>query len=371
MAVKRLGSRGRRQALIKACVIVIAALAGCAPAPDIVIGFAGSLSGPNYQLGVEGRNAALLFVERINARGGIDGRRLRLIVKDMGSKPGQIVALDKELLDEGAAVIFGHFTSAFAEAALPFMNEARIVLVSPTATSESLSGRDDFLFRTIMSSKKDPVILAGRIKATGAGSILLIATRSNPSYVETYLPYLRGAFAVAGEIDYDSPEGIDYASIARMPAFGAVVIVASAIDTGSIAQALRSRGIGQRIYASGWAKAPELLQYGGSAVEGIELVHQIDDSSPAALAFAEDYRKAFGSPPGFAAMESYDALLLIGAALEAGGRDRESFYTAIKGIHSVEALSGTIPIDAFGDADRPLRAFRVEDGAIRALGPGE
>ena len=63
-------------------------LSACSDAP-VKIGFSGTLKGKYSDLGVQGRNGALLAVEEINDAGGLDGRKLELLVRDDLNTPGR------------------------------------------------------------------------------------------------------------------------------------------------------------------------------------------------------------------------------------------------------------------------------------------
>jgi len=130
-------------------------VASCAPSTPFIIGFAASLSGKDYMLGVEGRNAAQLFINDVNESGGIAGRMLRLEIRDLKSEDGTVVPATEELIGLSSEVIVGYYTSGAAVAALASKGLDRVSLVSPSATSSALSGKSDGFYRTIMSSEND------------------------------------------------------------------------------------------------------------------------------------------------------------------------------------------------------------------------
>jgi branched-chain amino acid transport system substrate-binding protein len=347
------------------------ALASSCASPDIVIGFSGSVSGKDYSLGVEGRNAALLFADQVNAAGGIGGRKLAFLFEDHASDPSRVAPATERLADSGAIAIFGYFTSARAELALPVGLERGIALVSPTATSSALSGKRDAFFRTVMSSKRDAEALAARMRARGHRSILVIHTLANAAYVDTYLVPLRSLVAVAGEVAYSSVAAVDWDSIAAAPPHDATLIVANAIDTATIAQSMYAKGLSKPLYVSGWAGNDELVETGGVAVEGATFVHQVDMAAALSSPFAAEYRARYGETPGFAAVEAWDALQLIKLALETGARDRVSFLRAISSIRGLRGLCGEIAIDEYGDAHRHLFYRSIVNGQIVSDGEFE
>jgi branched-chain amino acid transport system substrate-binding protein len=352
--------------------ILSIACVSCAPRGDIVIGFVASLSGMDYMLGAEGRDAAYLFVDRLNEEGGIGGRRLRLELRDLASDDSRAPDAVRDLKAAGAAAILGFFSSSSALQALPSLEETGIPAVSPTSTSAELSGKDDPFFRTIMTSARDPAVLARRMRESGHSRVLFLAATYNRPYYETYRSGLDSSeIALADTVLYNRLEEIDYGRIAartRDPGFDAVMIVASSLDSGTIAQNLDLRGIRKPLYLSGWAGNEDVVTYGGKAVEGAVLVHQVDLERASSYPLSARYKETFGASPGYGALETWDSLIFLTEGLKAARGDPGKLRSALRGIRSFEGTLGSIRIDEFGDAIRPLYLKRIVGGRFVVLG---
>ncbi len=350
-------------------ISLVAFASACPSREPISIGFAASLSGKDYQLGVEGRNAAELFVKEANASGGIAGRELRLRIRDFESDDAMVAPLTGELVASGLQVIVGYYTSSAALAALGAagLYPGKVALVSPSATSAGLDGKSDALYRTVMSSRNDAAYLAAHMRAAGLGRPLLVGTAGNEPYYATYAEPLRKLLPPVAELRFQSVRDLDYALIAGLAATGAydaVVIVASPLDTGAVAQELTLRGLSRPLYLSGWAGNDDLLTYGGTAVEGAVFVHQTDPGHEGASGLARRYEAAFGVAPGFGAIQTWDAFLLVRAAIEASGGRPANLAAALASLRSFEGLCGAVAIDEYGDATRPVYLKRVVKGGI-------
>jgi branched-chain amino acid transport system substrate-binding protein len=116
----------------------------CKPPEPIRIGFLGGTSGRVADLGIAGRDGAQLSVEICNQSGGISGRKLQLIIQNDEQTPEIAERGVRELIAEGVLAIIGPMTSAMGVAVVPIVNDAQILIISPTATTEELSGRNDF-----------------------------------------------------------------------------------------------------------------------------------------------------------------------------------------------------------------------------------
>jgi len=353
-------------------ILVLAmATTACAPPKDIVVGFVASLSGIDYMLGIEGRNAALLFVQELNSAGGIGGRKLALEIRDLSSDDSRAPAAAKELVDLGAAAFIGFYSSSSALKALPALQEARIPIISPTSTSTDLSGKDDVFFRTIMTSAQDPIVLGKQMRDLGQSRALFIAAAYNKPYYETYRMGLEPSTTIIGPIYYGTLKELDYgkiSSLAKDPGYEAVMIVASSLDTGTIAQNLALRGLQKPLYLSGWAGNEDVITYGGGAVEGASLVHQVDVEQSKESALAVKYRAAFGIEPSYGAVETWDSMFLLVEGLRAAKGNPQRLYQALKAIREFEGTSGKIRMDSFGDATRSLYTKRIQGGRFVVTG---
>ena len=84
MSALNFGHRPPHFAWLRETVAVagLLALAACAPPEPLRLGFVGGLSGRVADLGIEGRNGAMLAVEQRNKLGGVNGRQVELVVED-------------------------------------------------------------------------------------------------------------------------------------------------------------------------------------------------------------------------------------------------------------------------------------------------
>ena len=119
------------------------------------LGFAGGLTGTLSDLGIAGRNGVILAVEEFNKKGGVNGRQVVLLTRDDRNDPEVARKVDRELIDEGVVAIIGHMLSTMTIAAVPLTNAEKIVLISPTASIDDLTGIDDYFFRTRLPTRSE------------------------------------------------------------------------------------------------------------------------------------------------------------------------------------------------------------------------
>src|SRR5690606_25703927 len=159
------GRAGRRRPLFRAFPLIAATtiLAGCAASGEsdvIRLGLAGPLNEPP---GKGMHQGALLAIEEINARGGVRGRRLDLVVRDDAMNPARAIEVAEEFRDRTDVVaVVGHLSSGASIAASDVYNEPGkgLVAISPGATSPEMSTTGEWTFRVCPSDLQQATALA-------------------------------------------------------------------------------------------------------------------------------------------------------------------------------------------------------------------
>ncbi|MFZ5761466.1 MAG: ABC transporter substrate-binding protein, partial [Thermodesulfobacteriota bacterium] len=274
--------RWRRGVTVFVLLVLAAGAASCRPGAQepIRLGLAINLSGQGGEAGEHIRAGSLLAVEEINARGGINGRPLQLLVEDDGNTEAGVVAADNRLIDAGVVAIIGHSFSANTLVAYPVvMARKTLLFTSFTATTE-LSDRDDLFCRTSVDNKLYGQALASLLTARGIGSAAFLIDMSNASFGEDLLAQTRLHYhGAVTAVRIDSKQGVDWETArARLMADGpqAVVMLTEVAATGIGAQKIRAGGYQGELIATLWAQTPELWQYGGSAVDGMTILTFIE-----------------------------------------------------------------------------------------------
>jgi branched-chain amino acid transport system substrate-binding protein len=136
-------------------VLVLVVMAGCRKQSDTIrIGVAGPMTGDQSKMGADFKNGVALAVEEWNAKGGVSGKKIELLIGDDQHDPKQAVSVANKLVNEGAVGIIGHFNSSCSIPASDVYDRARIPMISPGSTNPQLTekgykgvfrvcGRDD------------------------------------------------------------------------------------------------------------------------------------------------------------------------------------------------------------------------------------
>ena len=141
----------RAAALLAATAAVFIAGSAQAQKP-IRVGYPVILSGPGALIGEPSLKGAQMFVEEINAKGGVLGRKIELVIRDTKGNADEAVRVARDLiLRENVDFLFGTLTSAEGPAVSPIAKENKIVFVVPVVKTDQLTAPENlhpYVFRT-------------------------------------------------------------------------------------------------------------------------------------------------------------------------------------------------------------------------------
>ena len=141
--------------------VVALGVVGLAQAADdpIRIAVVGPITGPVAQYGEMEMMGAQMAVEQINAKGGVNGRKLEAMLMDDVCEPKQAVAVANKVVNEGIQFVIGHLCSGSTQPASAIYDEEGILMITPASTNPAITEQGyDLVFRTIgLDSQQGPV----------------------------------------------------------------------------------------------------------------------------------------------------------------------------------------------------------------------
>jgi branched-chain amino acid transport system substrate-binding protein len=153
--------------------VAVLALLGAPRVPaaqeTIKIGVSAAMSGAAASFGVGIRRGAEIAIEDINARGGVRGKKLELVVRDSEHNPVKLVAQVRELVErEKVVALLGGSNSASMLAVAPIINDQlRVPVVCPATDATKITEndawqakRDNYVFRYGMFGRGQSNFLA-------------------------------------------------------------------------------------------------------------------------------------------------------------------------------------------------------------------
>ena len=342
--------------------LALTILLGCGEKEPIKLGFIAGTSGKVADLGISGRDAVEMMVEQCNRNGGINGRRIELLIKDDQQDPEIAKKSVQKLIESGVVAIIGPMTSDMSMAITPLLNKAQVLAVSPTTSTQHLSGQDDFFFRvcstTLDNARRNA---AYHIKTKDMQRIVAVYDMTNRFYCENWLKNFKKYFVGNGRevltaMGFDrqpkqSFTEITHEMLALQP--DGILIVANSMDSAMICQQIRKVDANIPITLSDWGATERLLELGGKAVEGVTLVQLFDRNNPEQKyqEFRKAYLDRFKREPGYAGAFACDAVQVVLTALEKQ-KSGQTLKASILLIRRFQGLQKDFSFDEFGDVDR-------------------
>lgn len=355
MAIPRIDER-RRQAL--ACLLAAGLPLGCSAPGPVRLGFVAELNDTSSDLARTARNGALLAVQAANEAGGALGP-VELVVRDLGATPADAQRAVEELTQAGVVAAIGAVTSVGTQRLLDAATPRGLLLVSPTASSLDLHGHDDLLFRINGTTRDNGLAYARRCaEKRGLRRVAVARTARNKSFANSWAREFTTALTGLGgqvvqQVDFDSLSDslVDVArQLAQLAGVQAIVIIGNAVDAARLTQLLRKQRADLPILVSEWAASEQLLELGGQAVEGVELIQLYDrhDQSARFTRFTQRYEKQFREMPGFGSVGGHDAATAVLDALRRKAHAM-SLKDALRTQGPFDGLQQPVAFDVNGD----------------------
>jgi branched-chain amino acid transport system substrate-binding protein len=372
-------TRHRRFSAGFACTALLLTLACSAEQGPIRIGLAGPLTD---SVGAPMRRAAELAVEQANRSGGINGRRIELVVRDDFGDPDSAVQVATELQGENVVAVIGHVYSGTTLAAAPVYNDPRhpVVQISPSSTAPEVTHAGDYTFRVCPSDLQFGSALA-RFAAERLG-----LQRGTVLYLnDDYGRGLRQAFTASftglgGTIDETDPY------LGSDPDVGPYLDRLIRRKTSQFIFVGGNRSEGEAALRAAAVRKLKIPLMGGDGLEGMEKSGALTEGtyiangylasfpSPVNRDFVTAYADRYpgAAPPSQAAAATYDIVFLLRRVIGQAGTDRRQIRDALAAIGSTtaayEGVTGEIAFDAQGDVPRQrVVVGQVRNGQIIAV----
>jgi branched-chain amino acid transport system substrate-binding protein len=373
-----------RSILLPAIIVILALAFSCSrqtetgEQPDrttIKIGYFGDLSGPTYNFGQSAQNGVLMAAAQINQDGGINGRRIDVVLEDDRGSPEEAARKTAKLIDQDKVVaIIAGGVSGNSRAAAPKAQSSRIPLISPSSTDPAVTQAGDYIFRTCFVDSFQGEVMANFAANTLKARKAAILFDFNSPYGRGLTEFFELSFRKLGgeivKLSYTQGDADFKGQLSSIKAAEPDVIYIPGYygEVARIAKQARALGLEQPLLGGDGWDAPELWQLGGDALNGsyITTHYSVDDPSPGIQTFVQDYKLRYQNlvPDAHAAL-AYDATRLLFEAIKrAGTTDRVQLREALAQTKDFDGVTGLISIDAQRNAVKPAVVLKLQDASF-------
>jgi ABC-type branched-subunit amino acid transport system substrate-binding protein len=318
-----------------AIVAFLAVLGTAALAQDgvgktgIVIGQSAALTGPGSALAAPFVQGAKLYFDKLNAGGGVNGRKVELVTLDDRGNPATTAENTKKLLGQGVLSLFGYYGSPQVTAAYPLIKDSDVLMFGPMAAADELRGA---LYPNVFSIRpgysEEAAAITRHAETLGARRLAILHGSDSESMValesaertmggmgaNLVAKHVVGSGSVASSVDK---------TLEKKPE--SVLVLG---DTGGAASAvrdLRAKGFRGPIYgfsSTGESLLAEELGRDGAGVVVVRVVPKSDSAKVAVVRDLQaDAQAAKAGKPNVYMLEGYLAAQVFTEALRRVSRD--------------------------------------------------
>ena len=370
-----------------AAMVMATVMAGCgggekkadkAASDTIKIGSCFELTGNVAVYGKSANSGLKLAVEEINAKGGVNGKKLEIIESDNKSEPSESGNAYTKLITQNKVVaIVGPATSGCVAAGTPICEGSKIPQIAPCATAPGITVNNGkvrpFTFRACFIDPFQGKVMAEFADKTLKVKNVAILKDSSSDYAKGLADVFRKTMEakgnkIAAEEAYLAKDVDFKAALTKLKASNpdAIYVPGYYEEVSKIIKQARELGITVPMMgADGW-ESPKLAEIAGAAaLKDCYYVSAFsaDDKDPSVQAYIKSYKAKYNATPDIFSMQGYNAGLILADALKrANGGDGAALAKAIETTKDLPVASGKITFDANHDPVMAALIIDFKDG---------
>jgi branched-chain amino acid transport system substrate-binding protein len=317
---------------------------------NIVLGQAAPFTGAAAQLGIQYNAGAQLYFDALNARGGVNGRKIELRTLDDGYEPERTAAHTKQFIQDGVFALFGYVGTPTTLAALPLATEAKIPLFAPFTGAVALREPFNRYAIHIRASYDDETqSIVQHVQSIGVKKIAVF--HQNDAYgraglegVKKALIKTPQALVATAMVERNSIEVAAAVKTIATAQPDIVVLISAYKSCASFIRAAKAAGFSGSFYNVSFVGTSALSSELGKDAAGVVISQvmpypygSIKKISGEYLALLQASGKA-NLTPNYSSMEGFIAAKVFHEALKktGAGGSRESFIDAVESIKNYD-----------------------------------
>jgi branched-chain amino acid transport system substrate-binding protein len=330
-----------------------ASTATTAATGDILIGEYGSLTGSQATFGTSTHNGIIMAADEVNAAGGINGRKVKILTEDDQSKSEEAATTVSKLISQnGVVAILGEVASSASIAAGPICQQSKVPMISPSSTNPEVTKKGTYVFRMCFTDDYVGHSMADFVTQKLGIKTAALLTDVKQDYSVYLGKYFEERFTADGgkiiaRASYSNGDSDFRAQLTSIkPSNPQIIFVPGYYtDVGQIAQQARDLGISAPLVGGDGWESPKLIEIGGPALEGCFYANHYFYADPAPVVhnFVEKYKQRFQASPDAMAALAYDAMHVLAEAMKrAKTLDGPTLRDAIAATKGYSGVTGTI-----------------------------
>jgi branched-chain amino acid transport system substrate-binding protein len=342
-------------------------------ADTIKVGAILAVTGPASFLGAPESKTLEMLADEINAKGGINGKNIELIIKDSGASPEKAISFAKQLIEEEKVLaIIGPSTSGETMKIKNIME----VIVNPVAKyvfktpqKDSFAARKIFMQMQKMGIKKIGIVVGNTgFGKAGKAQLEKIAPEYGIEVLisEVYDKKATDLTAVVTKVKAKNAQALINWSI--VPAQS--IVIKNMKQIGYDVPIFQSHGFGNIKYVKSAGAAAEGVIFPAGRLLIADTLYKGHPQKKVLEKYKKDYESKFGEDVSTFGGHAYDAFMILVEAIKKAGTDKEKLRDAIENIKGFVGTGGIFnfsPEDHNGLDMDSFEMLTVKDGKFTVL----
>ncbi len=343
----------------------------------IKVGVYGDLTGQTASFGQSTKNGVQLAVDEINAAGGVDGKKIELVIEDdQGQTAIAKTVISKLINQDKVQAVIGEVASSNSLAAAPVAQESKIPMITPSSTNPKVTEVGDYISRVCFIDPFQGSVMAkfatNTLKAKTAaiiGDVNADYSKGLTQFFEEEFTKLGGKIVAKESYAQTDPDFKGQLTKIRQLNPDVIYIPGYYGQVGILAKQARELGMNQPLLGGDGWDSPELWKLGGDALKNayISNHYSAENPAPEIQNFVKNYTAKFGAAPDSLAALAYDAAKVLADAIKrAGGAgDSAKLKDAINATKNFAGVTGAITLDANRNAVKPAVVLELNPSASK------
>jgi branched-chain amino acid transport system substrate-binding protein len=346
-------------------------------AAQIKIGAVLSVTGPASFLGDPEKKTLEMYVEDINAKGGVNGQKLQLIIYDDGGDANAARTFATRLIEEDkVAAMVGGSTTGATLAMIPVFEEAQTPFISLAGAIQIIQPVRKWVFKTPHTDKMACEKIYADLKRRKLTNIALISGTDafgKSMRDQCVAVASQNGITIEHEETYgprDSDMTPQLTNIRNKPAVKAVVNPGFGQGPAIVTRNYRQLGISVPLYQSHGVASKQFIDLAGAAADGVRLpaaallvANKLPDSDPqkkVVVDYTRKYQEKTGQPVSTFGGHAYDGLMiLVQAMTRAKSADKAKVRDEIEKTKGYVGTGGIVTMSPTDHMGLDLSAFRI------------
>jgi branched-chain amino acid transport system substrate-binding protein len=347
--------------------VSLAALMTPAIADDITIAVAGPITGPVASIGDQMKRGAEAAAAAINDAGGVNGKKIKIVVQDDSCDPKQAVAVANLIVGQQIKFVDGHACSGSSIPAADIYAENSVLMMSPASSNPVLTEKGHpTIMRLYPRDDAQGAFIAPWIAETFKGKKIAIL-HDKSAYGKGLASVVKDKLNAGGvtEVLFEgiNPGEKDYSAIiTKLKGAGVEFLYFGGYHTeaGLMLRQAADQGYKLNLMTGDSIATSEFWQISGPAGEGTLFTFPTDPRrSPNAAHALEQFKTQGFNPEGFT-LFSYGVVQAIAEGIKkAGSEDPKAVAKALQSGDAVQTVMGPVRFDSKGDIKDPTYDINV------------